>query len=154
MRTVLRILIFVVVATPVVAMGKTSAGSLPLVDVGPSAGGTRPSDAVLVFGVGVRAGIDRSTAGSLTAHEIPVTGSDSLRYFWRERKLDVFARDLEAIIDARRTHRDTAGMLSTGVSRDADVLPSALARLHSDHGWHVRFADSAARAAAFPVIRR
>ncbi|GAA5234677.1 virulence factor family protein [Verticiella sediminum] len=103
---------------------------LPLVPVEAKAGAPA-SDlfAVLVSGDGGWAKIDEVLAEHLTAAGVPVVGVDALRYFWRERTPEGWARDLERIVAFYRAQWHKPRVVLIGFSQGADVMPFAASRL-------------------------
>jgi type IV secretory pathway VirJ component len=105
---------------------------LPLVEV-LAAAGTAASGgdqfAVLLSGDGGWAGLDKEVAGALSERGVPVVGVDSLRYFWKARKPEELAADIDRIIRYYANQWKKKRVLLIGYSQGADVLPFAINRL-------------------------
>lgn len=100
---------------------------LPLIEI--PAAGDRDTFAILLSGDGGWAGLDKEVANALAAKGIPVVGFDSLRYFWKARKPEGLAVDLNRIIGYYAGHWGRSKVLLIGYSQGADVLPFAVNRL-------------------------
>jgi type IV secretory pathway VirJ component len=110
---------------------------LPLVEIPATAG---QSDTLVVFlsGDGGWARIDQSIARVLAAHGMPVTGLNSLQYFWAKRTPESASRDLQSIIESHLRSSGKSRVVLIGYSRGADVLPAMTARLAADVQSHIR----------------
>src|SRR5438105_14698329 len=97
--------------------------ALPIVAV--PAKTASPAFAIFISGDGGWAKIDKTISEELARSGIPVTGLNSLKYFWTKRTPDEFARDVGTLID-KNSARD---VVLIGYSRGADVLPFADNRL-------------------------
>ncbi|MGH8060595.1 MAG: virulence factor family protein [Pseudoxanthomonas sp.] len=100
---------------------------LPLIEV--PATGKGDTFAVLLSGDGGWAGLDKEVADALVAKGIPVVGFDSLRYFWKPRKPEELAGDLDRSVRYYAGHWKKTKVLLVGYSQGADVLPFAVNRL-------------------------
>jgi len=104
---------------------------LPLVEVRATSGHSSRM-AILLTGDGGWAGLDREVSGGLSAAGIDVVALSTLRYFWKERKPEVAARDLQRIMRhyLAAWHKDQ--VLLIGYSFGANVLPFLVNRLPPD----------------------
>ena len=100
---------------------------LPLIEI--PAAGNGDTFAILLSGDGGWAGLDKEVANALATKGIPVVGFDSLRYFWKARKPDGLAVDVDRIIGYYASHWGRPKVLLIGYSQGADVLPFAVNRL-------------------------
>jgi type IV secretory pathway VirJ component len=73
--------------------------------------------------------IDAKIGGYLADQGYPVIGIDTLRYFWREKKPEVMAADLDRLIRHYRGLAKDNGVILVGYSFGADVLPFMVNRM-------------------------
>jgi type IV secretory pathway VirJ component len=100
---------------------------LPLIELPANSKGD--TFAVLLSGDGGWAGLDKEVADALVEKGIPVVGFDSLRYFWKPRKPEELAGDLDRSVRYYAEHWKKSRVLLIGYSQGADVLPFAVNRL-------------------------
>ena len=119
-------------ATPAAgaAKGAPAVADLPLVEV--PAKGTGRTLALILSGDGGWAGIDKDVSKALAAKGIPVVGWNSLQYFWKARKPEAAAKDLERILRHYLAVWDKQEVLLIGYSFGADVMPFFANRLPAD----------------------
>ncbi|MEQ1887893.1 MAG: AcvB/VirJ family lysyl-phosphatidylglycerol hydrolase [Alphaproteobacteria bacterium] len=114
-------------ATPAIS-GTLS--DLPIVEV--SSNGDSDTFAVLLSGDGGWAGIDKDIAAALAEKGVPVTGLDTLRYFWSTRTPEGLTADLDRILRYYAGHWKKSRVILIGYSQGANVLPFAINRLAAD----------------------
>lgn len=88
--------------------------------------------AVMLSGDGGWASLDQHVAHLLNDSGIPVTGLNSLKYFWSKRTPNGAALDLERIIRFYSSQWKKKRILIIGYSMGADVLPFMINRLPDD----------------------
>jgi type IV secretory pathway VirJ component len=101
---------------------------------------TDSSDSFVVFlsGDGGWATIDREIGEYLAAHDLPVIGFDSLKYFWKKRSPEESAQALARVVKYYRSHWGKTSAILAGFSMGADVLPGMLSKLSPDAAAAVR----------------
>jgi type IV secretory pathway VirJ component len=114
----------------------SSVSDLPLIEL-PATGKQGNRMAVIVSGDGGWAGIDKELGGIFSTEGIPVTGLNSLKYFWDRRSPESCARDLERIIGHYRKVWSKEEVVLFGYSFGADVLPFMVNRLSPESLKHV-----------------
>ena len=87
---------------------------------------------VMLSGDGGWAGLDKAVGQSLVQAGYGVVGWDSLRYYWRARKPDEAAADLDRVIETYRKRWRLRHVALIGYSRGADVMPFLYNRLPAD----------------------
>jgi len=109
--------------------------------------------AIFYSGDGGWRDIDREIGQQLARSGIPVVGVDSLRYFWRERRPEEIARDLDRLIAHYTTRWARPKVLLIGYSFGADILPFTVNRISAASRGHVRLVSllGFARQADFEV---
>ncbi|EWY36846.1 hypothetical protein N825_23455 [Skermanella stibiiresistens SB22] len=85
--------------------------------------------AIFYSGDGGWRDIDRQIGEEIARSGVPVVGVDSLRYFWRERKPEDIARDLDQMISHYAKKWSRPKVLLLGYSFGADIMPFAVNRL-------------------------
>ena len=114
---------------PVVEVPAQPAGPTPPGAAAQLGAATTDTFAIILSGDGGWAGLDKDVALALSAHDIPVVGLDSLRYFWSARTPDGLAADLDRMVRYYGAHLNKKRVLLIGYSQGADVLPFAVNRL-------------------------
>ncbi|MFL5337999.1 MAG: AcvB/VirJ family lysyl-phosphatidylglycerol hydrolase [Geminicoccaceae bacterium] len=104
-----------------------SLADLPLVEL--PAQGRSGTFAVFLSGDGGWRDIDKSIAETLSQNGLSVVGLDSLRYFWKEKRPEQIARDLERIVAHYGQSWQAPGIVLLGYSMGADVIPPAWSKL-------------------------
>jgi type IV secretory pathway VirJ component len=124
--------------------GQTSAiADIPVVEI-PAGTGTNKdplgADTLAIFwsGDGGWRDIDRQIGQELARSGVPVVGVDSLRYFWRERRPEAIAHDLERMISYYTGKWGRSKVLLIGYSFGADILPFTINQLSPQGRSHVR----------------
>lgn len=115
----------------------TATPPLPLIDV-PPARGSSETVVVFVSGDGGWAKIDKSISAVLANEGMPVTGLNSLQYFWTKRTPETASHDLGTIIDSSLARWKKQNVILIGYSRGADVLPAMVARLTPEQRSKIR----------------
>jgi type IV secretory pathway VirJ component len=85
--------------------------------------------AVFLSGDGGWAGFDQGVSAELAARGLPVTGLNSMSYFWTEVEPGRAAGDLERIIRHYALAWSAPRVVLIGYSQGADVLPFMVSRL-------------------------
>ena len=88
--------------------------------------------AVIVTGDGGWVGIDKDIGRYLAAHDIPVVGLSSVRYFWNKKTPDQASKDLARILNYYLYAWKREEAILVGYSRGADVIPFMADRLPPD----------------------
>lgn len=105
---------------------------LPVIEVratGTPAAAHRNDLLVLLTGDGGWAGLDRELSASVAAQGVPVVALSTLQYFWKARRPEQAALDIDRIIRHYTVawHRDR--VLLVGYSFGANILPLVVPRL-------------------------
>ena len=117
------------------ATDPNSLKDLPLIEMPPANvtlapdGPPQPYIAVIYSGDGGWRDLDRTLGQVLAAHGIPVVGVDSLLYFWKPKRPEVVAHDLERIVEHYRKAWHAQKVVLVGYSFGADIMPFAYNRL-------------------------
>ena len=122
-------------ASPVNAPG---VADLSLVEVPAANGAHSDTLAILLTGDGGWAEIDKTLAGGLSAHGVPVVGWSSLGYYWTPRNPAGAAAALDRIIEHYTTAWRVSRVLIVGYSFGADVAPFLVNRLPESTKGRVR----------------
>jgi type IV secretory pathway VirJ component len=104
-----------------------SLDDLPLIEM-PQAK-PAPYVAIVYSGDGGWRDLDRTLGQILSASGVPVVGVDSLLYFWKPKRPEVVAHDLDRIMDHYATAWKTKKFVLIGFSFGADIMPFAYNRL-------------------------
>ena len=108
---------------------------LPLIEMPPANvalspdGPPQPYIAIVYSGDGGWRDLDRTLGQVLSASGIPVVGVDSLLYFWKPKRPEVVAHDLDRIIEHYRKAWHAEKVVLVGYSFGADIMPFAYNRL-------------------------
>jgi type IV secretory pathway VirJ component len=109
----------------------SSLKDLPLIEMPANAesGAAQPYIVIVFSGDGGWRDLDRTLGQVLSANGIPVVGVDSLLYFWKPKRAEVVAHDLDRIIAHYREAWHADKVVLVGYSFGADILPFAYNRL-------------------------
>jgi type IV secretory pathway VirJ component len=124
--------------------GQTSAvADIPVVEIPAGTGKDKAphaADTLAIFwsGDGGWRDIDRQIGQELARSGVPVVGVDSLRYFWRERRPEAIAHDLDRMISYYTGKWGRPKVLLIGYSFGADILPFTVNQLSDQSRSHVR----------------
>jgi type IV secretory pathway VirJ component len=112
---------------------------IPVVEI-PGDDRVNGGDTLAIFysGDGGWRDIDRQIGEEIARSGVPVVGVDSLRYFWRERKPEEIARDLDHMISHYTRKWGRPKVLLLGYSFGADIMPFAVNRLSAGSLSRVR----------------
>jgi type IV secretory pathway VirJ component len=113
-------------------LARTGIADLPLAIVPSRQSGCQKGLAVLYSGDGGWRDLDRSLADILAAKGMGVVGVDALRYYWKEKKPEVAARDLTRVIRYYGDQWQCNRIVLIGFSFGADVLPFIASRLPAE----------------------
>ncbi len=115
---------------PKVGKAESSIEGLPVVEVPPNPAQAGKHPLVIFYsGDGGWRDIDKKIGGYLADQGYPVIGIDSLRYFWREKKPEAMASDLDKLIRHYHGLAKDNGVILVGYSFGADVLPFMVNRM-------------------------
>lgn len=103
--------------------------TVPLTEVPVTGGPDRPQFGLMLSGDGGWALLDRAVTAELAKQGLPVVGWDSLSYFWKARRPEELALDLERVLQHYLTVWQKPRIVLLGYSFGADVLPAAINRL-------------------------
>jgi len=121
----------------------SAVADIPVVEI-PAETGNAPAtvngDALAIFwsGDGGWRDIDRQIGQELARSGVPVVGVDSLRYFWRERRPEAIAHDLDRMISYYTGKWGRSKVLLIGYSFGADILPFTVNQLSAEGRSHVQ----------------
>jgi type IV secretory pathway VirJ component len=115
---------------PKVGKPESSIVGLPVVELAPNPAQAGLHPLVIFYsGDGGWRDIDAKIGGYLADQGYPVIGIDALRYFWREKKPETMAADLDRLIRHYRGLAKDKGVILVGYSFGADVLPFMVNRM-------------------------
>ncbi len=124
---------------PKVGTAESSIEGLPVVEVPPNPAQAGKHPLVIFYsGDGGWRDIDKKIGGYLADQGYPVIGIDSLRYFWREKKPEAMAADLDRLIRHYRGLAKDNGVILVGYSFGADVLPFMVNRMAPETKAEIR----------------
>ena len=117
------------------ATDPNSLQDLPLIEMPGNADPATPAQpfiAIIYSGDGGWRDLDRTMGQVLSAHGVPVVGVDSLLYFWKPKRPEIVAHDLDRIIAHYRQEWHVQKVVLIGYSFGADIMPFAYNRLDPD----------------------
>ncbi len=124
---------------PKVGKAESSIEGLPVVEVPPNPAQAGKHPLVIFYsGDGGWRDIDKKIGAYLADQGYPVIGIDSLRYFWREKKPEAMAADLDRLIRHYRGLAKNNGVILVGYSFGADVLPFMINRMAPETKAEIR----------------